>query len=68
VVLGGPAGGQRRLARSQHPRGGDPPGAILLPADKPPAWLRGAAATAERQVLADSGPDVEQPTDGDTRA
>lgn len=27
--------------------------AILLPAGKPPAWLREAAATAEQQLLAD---------------
>jgi hypothetical protein len=41
--------------------------AILLPAGKPPAWLREAAATAEQQMLADGSSDVELPTDGDTR-
>jgi hypothetical protein len=33
--------------------------AILLPAGKPPAWLRQAAATAEARVLADSPPDAD---------
>jgi len=41
--------------------------AILLPARKPPAWLREAAATAEQQVLADGSPDVERATDSDTQ-
>jgi hypothetical protein len=40
--------------------------AILLPARKPPAWLREAAATAEEELLADGGHDAEQPTDTDT--
>lgn len=33
--------------------------AILLPARKPPAWLRQAAATAEAEVLADNPPDAD---------
>ena len=33
--------------------------AILLPARKPPEWLRRAAATAEAQVLADSPPEAD---------
>lgn len=37
--------------------------AILLPASKPPAWLREAAATAEQQLLADGHPDDEQSSD-----
>jgi len=37
--------------------------AILLPAGKPPPWLREAAATAEQQVLGDGRRDVEQATD-----
>jgi hypothetical protein len=41
--------------------------AILLPAGKPPGWLREAAATAEQQVLADGGPDLERATGADTR-
>lgn len=36
--------------------------AILLPARKPPAWPREAAATTEQQLLADGRPD-EQPSD-----
>jgi hypothetical protein len=40
--------------------------AILLPARKPLAWLREAAATAEQQLRTDGRPDVERPTDGDT--
>ncbi|HEY2651953.1 MAG TPA: hypothetical protein VGI50_08530 [Solirubrobacteraceae bacterium] len=32
--------------------------AILLPARKPPPWLREAAAEAERQLLADGAPDA----------
>jgi hypothetical protein len=31
--------------------------AILLPARKPPGWLRQAAAHAEEQLLADDPPD-----------
>jgi hypothetical protein len=41
--------------------------AILLPAGKPPAWLREAAATAEQQLLGDGRPDLEQATDSETR-
>ena len=37
--------------------------AILLPARKPPAWLREAAATAEEQLLADGSHDAEPSTD-----
>jgi hypothetical protein len=33
--------------------------AILLPARKPPEWLRQAAATAEAQVLTDSPPETD---------
>jgi hypothetical protein len=40
--------------------------AILLPAGKPPAWLREAAATAEEQLLAEDRSDPERSTDGDT--
>ncbi len=40
--------------------------AILLPARKPPAWLREAAATAEQQLLADGRPDDERPSDSVT--
>jgi hypothetical protein len=39
--------------------------AILLPAGKPPAWLRELAATAEQQLLADSRADGEGSTEGD---
>ena len=40
--------------------------AILLPARKPPVWLRDAAATAEQQLLGDGRPDDERATDSDT--
>jgi hypothetical protein len=40
--------------------------AILLPARKPPAWLREAGATAEQQLLADDRPDDGQSTDSVT--
>ncbi|HEY2438458.1 MAG TPA: hypothetical protein VGH93_14850 [Solirubrobacteraceae bacterium] len=40
---------------------------ILLPAGKPPVWLREAAATAEQQLLADGRPDAERSTDADTQ-
>jgi hypothetical protein len=40
--------------------------AILLPAGKPPGWLREAAATAEEQVLADGRPDADQAAESDT--
>ncbi len=40
--------------------------AILLPARKPPGWLREAAATAEAQLLADGRPDDEPPSDSVT--
>jgi hypothetical protein len=33
--------------------------AILLPARKPPEWLRQAAASAEEQLLADNPPEAE---------
>ena len=33
--------------------------AILLPARKPPEWLREAAATAEAQVLAENPPEAD---------
>jgi hypothetical protein len=41
--------------------------AILLPARKPPSWLREAAAAAERQLLADDTPDGDDAADGDTQ-
>jgi hypothetical protein len=41
--------------------------AILVPARKPPTWLREASAAAERQLLADDAADVAEATDGDTR-
>ena len=41
--------------------------AILLPARKPPGWLREAAATAEQQLLDDSSSDVEQAPVDDPR-
>jgi hypothetical protein len=37
--------------------------AILLPARKPPEWLRQAAATAEAQVLADNPPEADGAAD-----
>ena len=37
--------------------------AILLPARKPPAWLREAAASAEAQLLSDSPPEAESVPD-----
>ena len=40
--------------------------AILLPAGKPPGWLRGAAASAEQQLLAEGPSDAERSTDSDT--
>lgn len=40
-----------------------PAEAILLPARKPQAWLREAAATAERQLVADDRLDDERPSD-----
>ena len=40
--------------------------AILLPARKPPVWLREAAATAEQQLLTGGRPDDEQPSDSVT--
>jgi hypothetical protein len=42
--------------------------AILLPARKPPAWLREAAATAEQQLLAESSPEVERLADSQAEA
>ena len=39
--------------------------AILLPARKPPAWLREAAATAEQQLLTDGHPEAERSTESD---
>jgi hypothetical protein len=39
--------------------------AILLPARKPPEWLRQAAATAEQQLLAEDRSEAERSTDGD---
>ena len=41
--------------------------AILLPARKPPAWLREAGATAEQQLLADGSRDDERPSDSGTQ-
>lgn len=35
--------------------------AILLPARKPPGWLREAAATAEQQLIADNPPEATAP-------
>jgi hypothetical protein len=40
--------------------------AILLPARKPPEWLRQAAATAEAQLLAGNPPEAETRIDDDT--
>jgi hypothetical protein len=40
--------------------------AILLPARKPPAWLREAAVAAQQQLLGDGHPDDEQPSDNVT--
>jgi hypothetical protein len=37
--------------------------AILLPARKPPEWLREAAADVEAQLLADNPPDADGATD-----
>lgn len=42
--------------------------AILLPARKPPVWLREAAARAEEQLLSDRLPDTNRATDGDPPA
>jgi hypothetical protein len=39
--------------------------AILLPARKPPEWLRRAAATAEAQLLADKPPEADGARDLD---
>ena len=39
--------------------------AILLPARKPPAWLREAATSAEAQLLADNPPEDDSATDDD---
>ena len=39
--------------------------AILLPARKPPGWLREAAATAEEQLLADDRHDADESADSD---
>lgn len=39
--------------------------AILLPARKPPEWLRQAAATAQEELLAESPPNTDGSTDGD---
>lgn len=38
--------------------------AILLPARKPPDWLREAAASAEAQLLADGPPEADGASDG----
>jgi hypothetical protein len=40
--------------------------AILLPARKPPGWLREAAATAEAQLLAGNPPEAETTIHDDT--
>lgn len=40
--------------------------AILLPARKPPVWLREAAASAEAQLLADSPPEGDGTGDDDS--
>ena len=40
--------------------------AILLPARKPPVWLREAAATVEQQLLAEDSSEAERSTDRDT--
>ena len=40
--------------------------AILLPARKPPAWLREAAATAEQELLADNPPEPDSAGDDDS--
>ena len=37
--------------------------AILLPARKPPGWLREAATTAEAQLLADNPPQADSASD-----
>jgi hypothetical protein len=42
--------------------------AILLPARKPPAWLRDAAAKADELLLADGGHDAERAADTDPPA
>ena len=39
--------------------------AILLPARKPPAWLREAAATAEEQLLAENPSEASSASDAD---
>jgi hypothetical protein len=39
--------------------------AILLPARKPPEWLREAAASAEAQLLADNPPEAGGASDDD---
>ena len=38
--------------------------AILLPARKPPEWLRLTAASAEAELLADNPPDAGSSSDG----
>jgi hypothetical protein len=40
--------------------------AILLPARKPPEWLRPAAAAAEQRLLVDARPDDERSSDSVT--
>jgi hypothetical protein len=39
--------------------------AILLPARKPPEWLREAAGSAEAQLLADNPPEADGASDDD---
>src|SRR5437588_6016555 len=39
--------------------------AILLPARKPPEWLRQAAASAEARLLADNPPEADSTSDDD---
>jgi hypothetical protein len=39
--------------------------AILLPARKPPAWLRQAAGSAEAQLLADNPPEADGASEDD---
>jgi hypothetical protein len=39
--------------------------AILLPARKPPVWLRQAAASAEAQLLTDNPPEPDGASDDD---
>ncbi len=40
--------------------------AILLPARKPPAWLREAAITAEQKLLSDNPAETESASDDDS--